>query len=203
MKTIFQTMNSNRRRSSAGALGFTLPEILIATTVFILLVAGIVFANLFGLSMFRITATTLDSTDDTRRMAGKIANEIQTCRSAWVGNVTGGVFVEVPDGQLQQGSGLLIYPSENTNNFVIYFRNSADKTLRRTTGAPGSAIILADSVTNAIVFRVRNHMGTVITNNANNRVINMKLEIYDPKRFRQIADHYQFETSVTCRALKL
>ena len=35
--------------------GFTLPEILIATTVFLLMVAGIIAANLFGLQMFQIT----------------------------------------------------------------------------------------------------------------------------------------------------
>jgi prepilin-type N-terminal cleavage/methylation domain-containing protein len=182
--------------------GFTLPEILVAVSVFILLVGGIVAANLFGLSMFRITATTLDVTDDTRKMMGKMVNEVQTCKSTKIGDVRAGLFVAVLDGQVQQGTGLLIYPGLNTNNFIIYFLNPADKTFRRTTSTPGSAVILADSITNTVVFSARDLSGNILTNNQHNRVIHLNLEFYHAKQFRQIADYYKFETSVTRRALE-
>lgn len=179
--------------------GFTLPELLISITVFSLLVIGIVFANIYGLSMFRITETTLNATDEARKTIGKMANEIRTCNTAWVGNVKNGVFVAQLDGEIQQGTGLLIRPTTNSTQYVIYFVNPSDQTFRRTTSTPGSATVVAESVTNSVVFSAQDHLGQVLTNNQNNRVIHVNLEFYQPKRHLQIADYYKLETSVTRR----
>lgn len=181
--------------------GFTLPEILISVTVFIILIGGVLSAHLFGLSMFRITETKLNATDDARKMIGRMANEIRTCKTTWVGNVRNGVFEALLDGETQQGSGLLLYPTTNTANYIIYFVNPSDETFRRTTG-PGSTTILAESITNTVVFSAQDHLGNVLTNNRNNRVIHLNLEFYQPKRHLQVADYYKLETSVTRRALE-
>ena len=106
------------------------------------------------------------------------------------------------DGETQQGTGLLIYPTTNTTNFIIYFVNPADQTFRRTTGQPGTAEILADSVTNTLVFAAQDFSGNVLTNNDNNRVIHLTLEFYQPARFMVGADYYKMETSMTRRALQ-
>ena len=192
------------QRGSPGRLaaGFTLPEVMVAMTVFTFLVGGVIFAHLYGLSMFRITETKLNATDDARKTIGRMVDEIRTCKSAAVGNVKNGVFEALLDGETQQGSGLLIYPTTNKANFVIYFVNPSDKTFRRTTSKPGSAIILAETITNSVVFRSQDFTGTVLTNNQNNRVIHLNLEFYQPKQHLQIADYYKLETSVTRRALE-
>jgi len=182
--------------------GFTLPELLIAITLFVLLLGGIIFAHLFGLSMFRITETKLNATASARQVLGNFANEIRTCKSAEVGNIKNGDFVALLDGETQQGSGLLIYPSTNAANFIIYFVNPFDQTFRRTTSTPGSATILAESVTNALVFSAQDFLGKVLTNNVNNRVIHLNLEFHQPRRYRQIADCYKLETAVTRRSLE-
>ena len=200
MKVPVQSPSLRRRAAPTPAPGFTLPEVLISTTVFILLVGGIVFAHLFGLSMFSITETKLNATDGARKTIGKMADEIRTCKTTWIGNITNSDFVALLDGETQQGSGLLIYPTTNTANFIIYFVNPSDKTFRRTTGAPGSATILAESITNTVVFCAQDRLGTVLTNNQNNRVIHLNLEFYQPKRHMQVADYYKLETSVTRRA---
>jgi prepilin-type N-terminal cleavage/methylation domain-containing protein len=189
-----------RRAVSARGEGFTLPELLISITVFSLLVAGVVFSHLYGLSMFHITEIKLNATDGARKMIGKMADELRTCNSAWVGNVQNGAFEAVLDGETQEGAGLLIHPTTNNANFVIYFVDPSDQTLRRTTSTPGSAIIVARSVTNNLVFRAQDHLGNVLTNNRNNRVIHVNLEFHQTRRHLQIADHYKFETSVTRRA---
>ena len=181
--------------------GFTLPELLVAISIFLLLISGIISAHLFGLSMFRITETKLNATADARKVIGKMANEIRTCKSTRVGNINSGSFVGKLDGETQQGSGLLIFPTTNTANFILYFINPSDRTFRRTTSTPGSAIILAESVTNSILFSARDHLGNVLTNNQNNRVIHALLEFYQSPRFGQPADYYKLETSVTRRAL--
>jgi prepilin-type N-terminal cleavage/methylation domain-containing protein len=193
---------SRRNGSTTPDGGFTLTEVLIASTVFLLLVSGVVFANLFGLSMFRITQTKLNASSGARKTIARMANEIRTCKTTWVGNVTNGVFHARLDGETQQGSGLLIYPTTNAANYIVYFVNPSDKTFRRTTSTPGSATVVTGTITNTVVFRAQDYLGSVLTNNQNNRVIHLDLEFQQPKRHRQIAGHYKLETSVTRRALE-
>lgn len=196
------SVRTNCQPSRLKKQGFTLPELLVASTVFALILAGVVFAHLFGLSMFRVTETTLNATEDTRSAIGRMANEIRTCRTTLVGNVKAGAFEALLSGERQEGTALMIRPTTNTASFVIYFVNPSDQTFRRTTSTPGSAVILAESITNSLVFRAQDHRGTVLTNNQNNRVININLEFYQPKLHRQVADYYKLETSVTRRALE-
>jgi len=200
MRFPIQSNRSSCATSPTLARGFTLPELLISITVFSLLVGGVVFAHLYGLSMFHITETTLNATGDARKMIGKMTDEIRTCDTVWVGNVKNGVFEALLDGETQEGAGLLIHPTTNNANFVIYFVNPSDQTFRRTTSTPGSAIIIARSVTNSLVFRAQDYSGNVLTKNRNNRVIHVNFEFHQPKRHLQIANYYKLETSVTRRA---
>ena len=61
--------------------GFTLPEILIALTVFTFVLAGIIAANLFGLRMFQANEAKLNATEWSRNTFGKITDEIHACTS--------------------------------------------------------------------------------------------------------------------------
>jgi prepilin-type N-terminal cleavage/methylation domain-containing protein len=184
--------------------GFTLPELVIAMTIFLLLVGGIIAANLFGLRMFQITKTKLNVTTWSRQISEKIAAEIHSCNSISIMNVdTNGNFEGLLDGETQQGNALQIYPTTDTNTYTIYFVNSSDQTFRQTEATPGgtNTIILADSVTNTMIFAAQNFSGNVLTNSANNRVIHFTLEFYQPERFMLGADYYKLETSMTRRAL--
>lgn len=179
---------------------FTIPELMVALTIFSFVTVGVIFAHLYGLTMFRITETSLTATTAARQVAGKLTDEIRRCNNALIGNVKNGVFVALLNGEKQEGSGLAIYPTSNASNYVIYFVNPADQTLRRTTDKASSTVILARSITNAIVFRAENHLGQVQTNKLNNRVIHFNLEFYQPRRFKQVADYFKLESSVTRRA---
>ncbi len=176
--------------------GFTLPELLISISVFSLLVMGIIFANLYGLSMFQITETTLNATDDARKTIGRMTDEIRVSNGVYIGNVQNGTNATLLDGEIQQGSSLLI---SNSADYIIYFVNPSDRSFRRTTSAPNSTTVMAEFVTNAVVFSAQDHLGTVLTNNQNNRVIHLNLEFYQAKRANQIAQYYKLETSVTRR----
>ena len=202
MNVLTHHSNSSQHRANATARGFTLAELLVAITVFTMLLGGIIFAHLFGLSMFQITETKLNATADARKLIGTMANEIRTCSSAFIGDATNGFFAGKLNGEVQRGSGLLIYPTTNAANYIVYFVNPADQTFRRATSTNGSSVVVAESVTNAMVFSAQDHLGTVLTNNQNNRVIHMNLEFYQAARHLQQADYYKLETSVTRRALE-
>ncbi len=202
MKLHVPFSNSDRGRRPKPDNGFTLAEILIAMTVFLLMLAGIIAANLFGLRMFQVNTTKLNITTWSRQTVEKMTTEIHSCNSVSVGNITNGVFDGLLNGETQQGTALLVYPTTNTASYIIYFVNLSDQSFRRTTDQPGSAEILADSVTNTIAFTAQDFSGNVLTNNQNNRVIHLTLEFYQPARFLQGADYYKLETSMTRRALE-
>ena len=101
----------------------------------------------------------------------------------------------------QQGNGLLINTTTNTNSFIIYFVNTADQTFRRTTDQPDSAVILASCVTNTLPFSAEDFYGNILTNNSNSQVIHVALEFYQPAFFLQSADYYKLETSVKQRVV--
>jgi hypothetical protein len=113
--------------------------------------------------------------------------------------VSNGVFVAFLDGETEQGNGLLINTTTNTNNFVIYFVNTTDQTFRRTTEVLGSTVILANSVTNTLPFSAQDFSGNVLTNTSNTQVIHLALEFYQPAFFLQSADYYKLETSIKQR----
>ena len=180
---------------------FTMPEMLIAVVLFILVVGGVIGANLFGLRMFQITENKLTATSAARKAMGMMTDEIRNCKSTWVGNVSNGVFVAHLDGEAQTGNGVMICPTTNNASFVIYFVNASDQSFRRTTSTPVTTAVLARSVTNTVIFRAQDCLGNVLTNNQNNRVIHFNLDFLQPPRFGVVADYYKLETSVTRRAL--
>jgi prepilin-type N-terminal cleavage/methylation domain-containing protein len=180
---------------------FTLSEVLVAMAIFTILVAGVVAANIYGLKMHRITTTKLSATEGVRKAIGRMADEIKSCRTTLVGDVsTNGVFAGRLNGEVQSGSSLLIQPTTNSAVYTLYFLNRADNTFRRVTSA-GNTTLLARQVTNTSLFTVQDHLGNVLTNNQNNRVIHFAITLFQPKRFGTIADYFMLETSVTRRAL--
>jgi len=179
--------------------GFTLTEIMVAAAVFMLVIAGVLSAHMFGLRMVQANEAKLTATQWSRKTFGKLTDEIRSSISTQVGNVSNGVFVALLDGQPQQGSGLLIYPTSSTNTFTIYFLNTSDFTFRRTTEQAGSTMILADSVTNNLIFSAQDLSGNVLTNRLNNPVVHLTLQFFQAERFLRDASVYKLETSVTRR----
>jgi hypothetical protein len=165
-------------------------------------VAGIVAANIFGLRMFQVNQTRLKATEWARTTLGKISDEVHYCDTLYIGNMTtNGAFAGLLDGEAQQGGSLLIYPTTNTTHFIVYYINPADQTFRRATEQSGSAVILADSITNRIVFSAQNFAGYVLTNSTGTRLVHLKLEFVQPQRFMRQPDYYKLETSITRRSL--
>jgi len=69
------------------AAAFTLVEIMVAMSVFVLLLGGVVVANLCGLKMLVISTTKLTATEAARKAIGKLTDEIRASKSVYVGNV--------------------------------------------------------------------------------------------------------------------
>jgi prepilin-type N-terminal cleavage/methylation domain-containing protein len=181
---------------------FTLPEILISMTIFLLLLLGIISATIFGLKWFQISQTKLLATDQTRKTISKMTDEIRSCSSTFVGDVkTNGLFVGRTNGEAQIGSSLLIYPTTNTTNYILYFLNASDQTFRRTCTSSGLTTIVAQTVTNTSIFQVQDYTGTIQSNNLDNRLIHCILQFYQTVPNCPTPLSYTLDTAVARRAL--
>src|SRR5580765_11134 len=170
---------SPRRPWRWGESGFTLPEMMVAMAIFVILVGGMVSTNLFGLRMFQIEQAKLSASDGARKIAGGLMNEIRSCDSFQIGTVsTNGTFTALSLGATQAGPALIVFPiPNNTTNFIVYYVNSGDKRFRRATNTKVSTRVLAGSVTNTTdLFRAQDYAGNVLTNIQNNTVLHAKIE---------------------------
>jgi hypothetical protein len=191
---------SSLPRQGRKAAGFTLPEALIATALFAMLVLGIVSVNLFGLRWYQIGQNKMVTTDAAREAVGRLSGELRNCNNAFVGNVTNGTFVAHVDGEAQTGNGLVIYATTNTNSYVLYYANFTNQTFNRFTTDLATNVIIAHSVTNTNVFQVQDYLGNVQTNNQNNRVIYCSLQFFSAPNQSPAFVTYQVQTAVAPRS---
>ena len=203
MTTIFRATSKRLRRR-----GFTLTEIMVASTIFSIVVLGTVSANLFGLRMYQITKAKLGASEEAREAVSRLVNEIRSAKIVRVGNGDQTSFATVAPGEAQTGNALQIYPTTNTTSYIRYYWDADDRRFKRTTDAGGASIVVASHISNNLVFRAEDHRGAILTNNQNNRVINLKLEFYQIQYPivdigpGGLFDYYKLETRITRRALE-
>ena len=194
--------SSGLTRPASLTAAFSLPEILTSVALFSLLLGGLVYGNLFGLKLYEAAQNKLNAGDSARKVLEKMADEIRNAKIVWVGSVAHGFFEEVALGEPQAGNAILICPTTNTANFSVFFLDTSDHTLKRTTSAEDTVMLLAHSITNNLVFEAQDCLGNVLTDNHNNRVIRMRFEIYQPQVQAPTPDHFTLETAVTRRVLE-
>ncbi len=200
-------LSPTRRRRMVGG-GFTLAEIMIVMAIFSLLILALVSSQLFGLRMYRISETKLTATDSGRKVLNRIRDEIRSGKRLEVGNGSGTSFTPVTGNAKQIGNALQIYPSTDTNNFVRYYLNPGDTALERITSSDTTPVVLANYITNQMLFQAENFQGNVLTNSQNNRVIRMVLEFYQweypiaTSGQGGLYDYYRLQTRITKRLIE-
>ncbi len=189
-------------------LAYTLTEIMVASALFSLVILGSIGANIFGLRLYGITKAKLGASDEAREAVSQLVNEVRGAKIVRVGNGSLNSFTSIPKGQPQAGNALQVFPTTNSTPFIRYYWDSTDTRFKRTTDGAGSSIVVANFITNQIVFRAEDHLGNVMTNGQNNRVINLKLEFYQIQYPivnigpGGLFDYYKLETRITRRALE-
>jgi prepilin-type N-terminal cleavage/methylation domain-containing protein len=196
----------NPRRHRAA---MTLPEVLVTSAIFSLAMAGFLALQLFALRMNLAVAAKLGASDQARNAVGKMISEIRMAGIVRIGTGDESRFTEIPAGQEQRGNALQIQASKNdTNNWIRYYWDADDTRLKRTVKGDPAVSVLANSITNEMVFTSEDHKGQVLTNNFNNRVIGVNLQFsqmesaFVPTGPGQQSDFYQLRTKITRRALE-
>ena len=207
MKTDFQcTSRMNSRQA------FTLTEIMVAMAIFSMVIAAVIYANMFGLRLYMLVQSKLSSTEDARRVVNDVRDRIQSAKLVEIGDGNATSFTPVALGSNQQGNAIQIYPTTNTSNYARFFFDPATRNLQSLSSATPLVIKTeAQSLTNRFadyVFFAEDEFGNVMTNSRNNRVIRFVLEFYQLQYPivtigpGQLYDYYRLQTRVTPRVLE-
>lgn len=210
MKTHFQ-INKNRCRR----LGFTLAEVTIASSLFLLISTGLIYTFIFGLHLHETVAVKLGANDAARKALITLTDEIRSATRVKIGSGDPASFVEVGTNTAQKGTSIQVFPDSTTNDWVCYYfetntTSSNFSKLCRTASASlnGSTVVVAEGVTNlGSLFTCEDSYGNLLGNDQNNRVIGVTLQFYQieypivkigPGNYY---DFYQLHTRITRRRL--
>lgn len=195
-------------RRKRGQVAFTLTEVMVSCAVFVLVIMGVIYTHIMGIRMYELTKAKLGASDMARNALGLLVTEVRCSKFLLVGTGDLTTFTPIASGSLQQGPALQIYRGTNTNDFIRYYFDATDNKLRRTTNGATYKEVIAEFITNSIVFTSENYDGTVLTDNQNNRVIGLTLQFYQiqyPITIigpGQYYDFYQLRTKITRRVLE-
>ena len=113
--------------------------------------------------------------------------------------------MEAPPLSQQKGNAIQIYPIlNNTNVFITYFWET--NRLKRIENGGNAIYVVANSISNNVVFTSEDFQGNVLLTQANNRVIGLTLQFYQlqypavtigPGNYY---DFYQLRTRITRRS---
>jgi Tfp pilus assembly protein PilW len=208
MKSSFPFPKEPWPRKANHRAAFTLVEVMLSITLLVMVLGGVMTSHLMGLRLFELAESKLGATDDARKAASLISTEVRAAKLVKVGNGNEDGFTEVAMDTPQQGNALQLYPTTDLTQFIRYYVDSRDDTLRRMTNGGCQQSIVARSITNNLVFTAEDWRGTVLTNNRNNRVIGLRMEFYQIQYpvYRigpgNYYDSYQLRTRITRRALE-
>lgn len=176
--------------------------------IIMLVIGGVISSHIFGLKLNEMTRAKLSASDAARNTLGKLTGDIRSAKTIHIGSGTYSAFSPVNFGNTQQGSALRVFPTTNTNSFVVYYLDSSDSKLKRASTTATTPVIIAEYLTNSIIFSSESYNGTVLTDNQNNRVIGINLRFYQIRYpITTIGsggyfDYYQVSTKITRRMLE-
>jgi hypothetical protein len=175
-----QRNTSGCRERNFGAFprlaAFTLAELLVVTALAILVGAMLLSALFFANRMWQITQSKIESADKTRSVIRLVSTHVHSGRILRVGTGTFNSFTEATMDSPQQGNALQIHSTTDTNSFIRYYRDAADKNLKFMSNGSVTPVIVARQIINPVIFKMEDSSGNVLTGKQNNCVIGLTLD---------------------------
>jgi len=175
----FVQKSSVLRAAFPGRKAFTFTELLVASSVFLMVVGGVLIANSVGMRMMGITQPKVAAAGRTRNTVGQLYSDISSAKFVRLGNGNLTGFTNIVAPNPKEGNAIELYTTNDTSVFIRFFRDAADKKLKRVTSSATNATIVANAISNNIVFRAEDFSGNVLTNEEVNMVVAIRLEYYE------------------------
>jgi type II secretory pathway pseudopilin PulG len=187
--------------------GFTLTEMMIAMTIFVMAIMSLIAVHLFGMRMFELAKAKLGASDEARTSLASMLDDIRSNTLVQVGTGTASSFICSSNGSLLKGNAIQIYPTNNPNSaiFVRYYVDPTNAQLLRIANGQTSPKILLRAVTNSAVFAAEDFTNGPLTNANINYVISTFLQItqlYTPLigiKTGSVFEYYQLRAKATPR----
>ncbi len=189
--------------------GFTLTEMLVSSTIFLIIIgAAMISVQVYGLRVYNLATTKVKATTSARETINDIRDQVRSAQLVYVGTYTNSAFTTNATGVSQIGNALQIFPATNTTaaNAIVFYMDPNNTNMNMVSN--GVVSVEASNMTNYYCFQAENYQGTILTNYANNPVIAITM------MFNQLAfpagyvggvatnafDYYRLHTRVCVRA---
>jgi hypothetical protein len=166
---------SDARASWVRRAAFTLPEIVIAMGLVVIVFAGMLASHIFGMKLMERSNAKADASAEAWGNFNTLMGEICSAKGVAVGSGGQSSFSEIAIDTAQKGPALQIYPTTDTNVFIRYYLNTAAKTLNRMTNG-ATPVVIASGIKNTDLFTAEDVAGNIVTNNQNNCAIGLLLQ---------------------------
>jgi len=201
---------SLKKNDPAGRQAFTLVELLVASTIFLILVVGaMVSVQLYGLRVYTLTTSKIKVTTGARESLNDIRDRIRTAYDVNVGTYSNGVFSTIATGQSQRGNAVQIFANTNTAaaSALVFYEDVTNNVLNMVYS--NTVSVEASFMTNYYCFQNEDFQGNVVTNNIGYRVITIILQFsqlafpagYSGPAPANVYDYYRLRTRITRRAI--
>jgi hypothetical protein len=158
---------SLRRRAEA----FTLTSLLVASALTALVLSGVISVHVFGMRICQITEMKLGANTEARTILSRLVDDAKKSQKWRIGSWQSGAFQEVAMNTALTGGAVLLYPSATNTNYIRYYYDPADSTLKRYSSSPASTKTLASGIANTPIFSIQDFSGNVLSNKASAAVL--------------------------------
>lgn len=182
-----------------GELGHTLVEMMVVLALLALVVLAILSCHLAGMRFTGFVLPKIQNAEYSRQLVSRMIEEIRCANTVAIGTGTVSGFTAAAANQPQAGNAIRVYPLTNSTSCIYYFQNTNNWTVQRMDLNSTQALVIADQVTNLLVFSMENFKGTTLTNPQNNCVLSMLLQMRRPTSVQGVSDTLQVRTKITRR----
>jgi len=194
----------------------TLVEVMIASTLMVLVLAAILAANYIGLRENQLMASMGGASNTSRYAVNDLLNDIRMAKGYQIGNVSGtnfSGFTTITNAMLR-GTALILYPilistneSIDYTKYILYsfdltYSNNNDSQLWRYVSTNQTSAVMASNLINTLYFTSENFYGTVQINQTYKSVIHTTLQFCEYQYpLTKVGSNYLFDSYyIDCRA---
>lgn len=178
MKFYRPSLHSGSNRPAGARRALTLVEMMVAMSVFSLVVIGMISAHLFGLRQDGLVNSKLGANDESRRALNRLTGDIRAAKLWRVGTGTETSFSPMTNGTAQQGNALQLSFTTDTNSYVRYFFDANNNQLCRTVSGSSGHTVVARYLTNNMFFRAEDYLGNLKTDLSYKYVVRVFMEFH-------------------------
>lgn len=187
-----------KSKATGGEMGRTLVEVMVASSLLAMVVLAILSCHIAGLRCTGFVLPKIQNAEYSRQLVSRMIEEIRCANTVAIGTGTVSAFTPAAANKPQAGNAIRVYPLTNSASFIYYFQDTNTWTVQRM-DLNSNTLVIADQVTNLLVFTMENFSGTVLTNPQNSCVLSMLLQMRRATTVQGVSDTLQVRSKITRR----